>query len=81
MDYTNIKILKKHLGDDKDNFCYWEAQGNGHYLTECGKLFRDKGRFVEMLNEVYDEGISPVPKIYTCKQCGRKTITYKEIIN
>jgi len=58
--------------------CEWEPQGNGHYLTACGKLYRDDGRFRAMMIKVYNSKKPPLPIKKICPNCGRLINNYGE---
>jgi hypothetical protein len=77
-----VSIVVYPVGDYMitEEYCLWQGVGNGYYATECGELLKDKGRFNQMLNDVYQESNTDLKRIKTCPKCKKVTITYEEVM-
>jgi len=58
--------------------CEWEPQGNGYYYSECGELYKDKGRFIAMRRKYYRSIETQIPFINVCPNCKKTVFVYGE---
>ena len=62
----------------EEAICEWEPEGNGYYFSDCGELYKDKGRFIAMRRKFYNSHETQIPFISECPNCKKTVYVYGE---